>query len=71
MPEFKNKNKFNNKFNNTMKPLSFSKAFDDKANKSDYLVISDKEILDMIKEFGFNETINNIAGKLEKFPYKK
>lgn len=55
------------------KPLSHSSIFDIEATKSNYLSISDKEIINMIKELGFNGTIKKIISLLNKssFPYKK
>lgn len=59
------------------KPLSHSSIFDIEATKSKYINIGDKEIVDMIKTFGYNQTIDKIVKEISKdsysdfFPYKK
>ncbi|MCJ7637429.1 MAG: site-specific DNA-methyltransferase, partial [Nitrososphaeraceae archaeon] len=55
------------------KPLAHSSLFDKTADKSEYLSISDKEIIKMIKTLGFKPTLDKITDMLSKydFPYKE
>ncbi len=55
------------------KPQVYSDIFNKTANNSGYLSIDDKEITKMIRQYGFNQTIDKITHMLNDydFPYKQ